>query len=153
MEELIDTCAVDGVVARKDLVAAGATRAQLKAAEDGGLLVRLGRCRYATADADEGVVTAVAAGGTLTCLSALERLGVWTLDVGPDHHVRRAARRRRDGPVVGGDRVPLHPLPPPEPGGLAGRRPRGGRAEPLGGGRDRGARPCSQRAVADPLGF
>ncbi|GAB3819534.1 hypothetical protein GCM10028820_23660 [Tessaracoccus terricola] len=101
MEHLIRQHARDGIVARKDLIAAGLTRSALKGAEEAGPLVRLSRSLFATAETAEGVVTAVAAGGTLTCLSALELLGVWTLGAGPDHHVRRKERRRRDGPVPG----------------------------------------------------
>ncbi|EGD55706.1 DUF559 domain-containing protein [Gordonia neofelifaecis] len=54
-----------------------ATRAEIDRAVADGALIRLRRDWYATTAANPQVVRAVAAGGVLTCASALELHGVW----------------------------------------------------------------------------
>lgn len=89
-----------GIVSRKQLLNDGATRREIKAAEISGDLRRVDRSRYAFPDTDERVIIAATAGATLTCRSALEYHGLWTM---PDSrvHVRqdRYARRRRALPM------------------------------------------------------
>lgn len=90
-----------GIVARQDLLATGMSRRQLTVAEAHGRLTRLTRSLFATEDADDGVVAAVRARGTLTCISALRLHGIWTISDDGRHHIRRSDKCRRSGAVDG----------------------------------------------------
>ncbi|CAL8976110.1 hypothetical protein TESS_TESS_01006 [Tessaracoccus sp. O5.2] len=105
-----------GVATRRELLADGMSRYAITRAERDGELVRIDRCRYALPGAIPQVVTAAAADATLTCVSALDVHGIWTV---PDAqlHLRRGgySARRRELPAgailcsspAGGTRRPL----------------------------------------------
>lgn len=83
-----------GIVSRTELLASGMTRATLRDFVDSGVLQRLDRSRFAIPDAEPGIVRAVSEGGTLTCMSSLDRKGISILD-GTLLHIRRPPCRRR----------------------------------------------------------
>lgn len=67
----------DGVAPRSAFIAAGLTSWQLGRARHSGLLRHVRRAWYAASDADPRLIAAVRVGGALSCISALERAGVW----------------------------------------------------------------------------
>ena len=69
-----------GLASRAALIGAGYTDHRIAAAIEAGSLRRIRRGWFASRDADERTVAAVAAGGRLSCSSALVRHGVWVLD-------------------------------------------------------------------------
>lgn len=82
------------MASRADLRSRGATDADIRAAVRRGVLIRLRRGRYASPDVHPDVARAVAAGGRLTCHSALRLHGVWVLEdrllhVAVDHGAKR----------------------------------------------------------------
>ncbi len=83
-----------GVVTRTQLLASGLTRATLQSLIETGDVVRLDRSRFAMPGTEPHITTAVAAGGTLTCVSALRHHGARIL-AADAIHVRRPIRRRR----------------------------------------------------------
>lgn len=100
MEEKIKSLATNGIVTRQLLLAGGVPRPVVQAAEKSGALTVVRRGIYRIEDCDDEVREAVAAGGTLTCMSALARSGVGTPD-DDKIHLRRPPQRRRDGRVAG----------------------------------------------------
>ncbi len=86
-----------GVVSAAQLRTAGWSHSQIKKLPvQGWLPVRRGW--YASPSANSYVVRAVAAGGVLSCVSALRVRGVWVPDSGL--HIRYSARARRSHPGV-----------------------------------------------------
>jgi len=86
----------DGVVSRAALAAVGIGDAAIRQLVRGQTLRRLRPGWYATPHADPAVCRAVALGGALTCISALDRHGVWVPDhAGKTLHLRLNAYRRR----------------------------------------------------------
>lgn len=87
-----------GVASWKQLREAGMTRTELRAALKNGTLRCLRRGWYATPWADSTVVSAVAGGGVLSCLSALRLLKVWVPGTSDTVHIRaRACAHRTPG--------------------------------------------------------
>ncbi|MFT4201599.1 endonuclease domain-containing protein [Gordonia sp. (in: high G+C Gram-positive bacteria)] len=66
-----------GVFRRAALLEAGHTEVSLRRALRDGSLTKVCTGWYATANADKAVVSAVQQGGALTCVSALEKHGLW----------------------------------------------------------------------------
>jgi Uncharacterized protein conserved in bacteria len=83
-------CRGVAIYSTRQLAERGIARDRISALVRSGELTRLRRGRYATAGADPMLVAAVAAGGRLSCVSALARAGAWTM---PGHgvHVRVSA--------------------------------------------------------------
>lgn len=108
-----------GVACWTQLEAAGVTRSQLRSAVSSGVLRRLRRGWYATTWADADVVTAVAAGGVLGCVSALRLHGVW---VPPDRrlHIRAGVSATRAD--TAGRLCRQYGRPEPEAGSIDGSR-------------------------------
>jgi very-short-patch-repair endonuclease len=69
----------DGVARRRDLLAAGFTDRRIAAAVRSGRLRRLRRGWVGVIGLDPRIVAAVAAGGRVSCASALAARGVWVL--------------------------------------------------------------------------
>lgn len=67
------------VLTRRELLARGATVAQLAASVHDGSLIRIRRGYYGCRDLETEVQRAVRVGGRLSCTSELRRRGVWTL--------------------------------------------------------------------------
>lgn len=98
-----------GVVSRSVLLAAGLTPYEIGRARHVGMLWRVRRAWYAEPGADPKLVGAVRVGGALTCVTALERAGVW---IRPDTAIHvavpaNAARLRS----ISHTRVPLRDEP------------------------------------------
>jgi very-short-patch-repair endonuclease len=90
-----------GVASVAALRSRGTTDNQMRWAVRRGLLARIRHGWLQTEDADPAVVAAIAAGGRLGCLSALEHHGIWV----PEHdalHIAlpRHAGRHRSGGLV-----------------------------------------------------
>lgn len=84
------------VVDRRTLIGAGATGATLTTAVRAGYLTRVRRDHYALPGTPSAIVQAVRVGGLLTCVSALQMLGVFGMDTSVPHiHLHRAASRLR----------------------------------------------------------
>ena len=89
----------NGITSRQNLRNSGMTRHQIDTALHTGDLIRIDRCRLATPDADTDAIAATRAGATLTCISALRKLGVATLPDTTMHlRQRRYCRRTRTLP-------------------------------------------------------
>ncbi|GAB93499.1 endonuclease domain-containing protein [Gordonia rhizosphera] len=87
-----------GVASWKQLRTAGMTRTELRAALKNSTLRGVRRGWYATPWADANVVSAVAAGGVLSCLSALRLQKVWVPGTSETVHARaRASAHRTPG--------------------------------------------------------
>lgn len=67
----------DGVAPRSAFLSQGITSYALGRAVHAGQVQRVRRAWYAMPDADEHVVRAVRVGGALSCITALERAGIW----------------------------------------------------------------------------
>ncbi|WP_248175598.1 MULTISPECIES: endonuclease domain-containing protein [unclassified Microbacterium] len=91
-----------------DLRAAGMGGTERTAALSNGSVIRARRDRYLAGDAAPELIAAVAAGGVLTCVSALRLLGVFVLDE-PGLHVRVDPHSTRLPPAPG---IVRHWLPP-----------------------------------------
>lgn len=101
-----------GILTRTALLKAGLSRTDIERAEATKALLRVDRSRYALPNTKPNVLAAARAGGTLTCISALRLLGIWT-PTDDQPHVRRSRYARRN-----------RALPPnlrlcPSPGGIA----------------------------------
>lgn len=83
-----------GVYPTRQLHELGLSRSQLRTAARRGQLVRMRTGWWARPDADARVVAAVAAGGVLSCVSALRLHGVW-VPAGDAVHIRLARGARR----------------------------------------------------------
>lgn len=97
MNELIAEVAAQngGVVGRRHLVGLGVDPADVVELVRAGALIPIRRGWYGTATASPEVVTAVKAGATLTCLSALALTPeIWIPPVAKRTHVRWPAHRR-----------------------------------------------------------
>ncbi|CAG7844571.1 hypothetical protein USB125703_00807 [Pseudoclavibacter triregionum] len=81
-----------GIVSLRALVAGGLPREEAKAAVRRRGLTRLRPGWFAAAGADPEACRAVAAGGALTCVDALKRLGCWVPPSASGLHVRFADR-------------------------------------------------------------
>lgn len=68
-----------------ELRAAGLTSRTIRAAVDGGSLIRVRRGRYARGDAPPAIIAAARTGGRLDCVSMLRLLGVFVLDESRPH--------------------------------------------------------------------
>lgn len=90
-----------GVVSTKQLRRTGATKEQIDEAVALDALKRERWGWYSTRDADPDVAAAVAAGGVLTCRSALRRHGLWAPDDGIVHFRTSRHHRRTLGADVG----------------------------------------------------
>ena len=81
MHALLSLLAAGGGFApARALVDAGVARSTLDRALRDGTVIRVRRGWYALAGAPPVEIAAIAAGGVLTCVSLLHRLGVWTSD-------------------------------------------------------------------------
>jgi hypothetical protein len=81
---------------RRTLIAAGATGAGLTSAVRSGHLLRVRRDHYALPGTARPIVQAVRVGGRLTCVSALQLLGVFAMDASIPHiHLDRSLSRPR----------------------------------------------------------
>jgi very-short-patch-repair endonuclease len=79
--EIVDRVSrTGGVVRARTLLAAGATRQDLRRACRRGALVRVREGVYCVPNVDPLVRAAARHGGELACVSLLRRLGVWVLD-------------------------------------------------------------------------
>lgn len=96
----------DGIAAVTDALDAGFTRYAIRLAVERGLAVRVRRRWLARPTAPADLVFAARAGGTIACVSAARRHGVWTVDDGRTHLVvpAHAGHVRADGAVVRGSR-------------------------------------------------
>ncbi|WP_072312712.1 endonuclease domain-containing protein [Agrococcus sp. Marseille-P2731] len=83
-----------GIVSAAQLMAAGATRWQIEVSLKLGELIRVRPGWFATSASDASARAAVAAGGCLSCFSALRLHGVWVPE-GKGAHVRLPEHRRR----------------------------------------------------------
>ena len=90
-----------GIAAGTDLRSRGATQDSLDRAVVSGRILRIRRGWFAVPGADSECMTAVAAGGALSCASALKHYGVWLMPfagphvrVDPRHHASRDDRIR-----------------------------------------------------------
>lgn len=101
MSTPIETVARHGVVRRQELLAAGMTRTSIQSEVATGTLIVVSRGLYRTADCPDDVRTAVAAGATLTCMSALKLHGITPMCDDKPLHIRRPRHRRRAGEVEG----------------------------------------------------
>lgn len=94
-----------GVVSWRSLLAEGRTQSDVRRAIRSGDLHRIRRGWYACASADPDVAAAVAAGGVLSCVSALGAHGVWVPE-GSRIHVRSRRRGPRFCRQYGTDQDP-----------------------------------------------
>lgn len=84
------------VVDRQTLLAFGATGAGLTSAVRGGSLVRARRDHYVLPGTPASIVQAIRVGGRLSCVSALQIIGVFAMDASIPHiHLDRGASRLR----------------------------------------------------------
>ena len=90
-------------------------RRQTEAAIRSGDLVRIDRCRLAERDADADAVTAARVGASVTCVSALQKLGVAVPPGGPLHIRQHRYCRRTRGLPPGAllCAIPHHTFAPP----------------------------------------
>jgi very-short-patch-repair endonuclease len=72
-----------------DLLNAGASRYAIRLAVERGVVHRVRRDWIATTDCDPSLVLAAGLGGRLTCVTAAQRLGLWTLS---DHKIHVVVR-------------------------------------------------------------
>lgn len=86
------------VLTRRNLVSRGATVVQLAAAVHDGSLIRIRRGYYGRPELGTDVQRAVRVGGRMSCISELQRRGVWGLGTGEHVHLQIApnAARLRD---------------------------------------------------------
>ena len=98
------------IITYQELRNTGASRAAIERMLRNGALFRVRDGWYASQDTPLDVVTAVTAGGTLTCRGALRVHGIWTT-AGPSHvrvapkgrvHGRSARIHRLPGSAIGG---------------------------------------------------
>ena len=89
-----------GVYCWAELVAAGVTQAELRRRLREGSIWSVRRNWYAVPGADPAVVAAVRSGGSLTCVSALGRYGVWVPPTHREVHVRGNAPSTRSDPTA-----------------------------------------------------
>lgn len=88
------------VLNRQQIVAAGGSDAEIRAAVASGAIRRLRTGWYAWPGADSAICRAISAGGVASCLTALARLGVW-VPYDRRVHVRRSRRLRGKRPPAG----------------------------------------------------
>lgn len=94
--DLIEVLAVPTVFTRRDLTDAGMSRRAIEAALRDGRLIRLRRDRYARPTAAAEVLHAARIGGRVTCLTLLQMLGIFVLNVDAVHvHLERNRSRFR----------------------------------------------------------
>ena len=67
-----------GAAHTSDIYAAGFSRSAVSASVRGGGMLRIRRSWIVLDDCDAAIVAAVRVGGRLTCVSAAERIGLWT---------------------------------------------------------------------------
>lgn len=79
--------AAGGIAAASELLSRGINQDRIDRAVRSRLIVRIRRGWFALPDADPLQVCAVAAGGSLSCVSLLQKLGVWLMPY-EDCHVR-----------------------------------------------------------------
>ena len=84
-----------GIVRSRQLLAAGATRGDLRRAVAAATVTRVRDGVYTVPDVDPRVRVAAEHGGEVACASALRRLGVWVLDDALDPHVWLGRHGRR----------------------------------------------------------
>ena len=77
-----------GVYRWAELLTLGMSQSQVRRAVRDGSITPVRRGWYAVNGADPRVVAAVRGGGALSCVSALERHGVWVPPTGTDVHIR-----------------------------------------------------------------
>ncbi|MBJ7289313.1 DUF559 domain-containing protein [Williamsia sp.] len=110
MFELEQLCRSNGgVVSRAQLATIGVGDAEVKRLLRGGTLRRLRRGWFGSAHADLLVCEAVTSGGVLTCVSALQRHGIWV----PEHRRRLHVRADNRGTQGPNNCRLFGPIPPP----------------------------------------
>lgn len=106
-----------GIVRRRRLRDGGHADRAIAEAVDRGRLVRVGRLWLAQPDTAKDLTDAASAGVVLTCVTAAERMGLWTFT---DPHAHVAVRAHEHRPVMGRGTV-MHwarPLVPRHPDAL-----------------------------------
>lgn len=104
-----------GIITTTDLEAQGIRRWRIGALVGSGHLVRLARGRFALPEHDADVARAVALGGSLTCVSALAKYGISTMNDAATHvrvrhgaalpHLPGVIPHRITGAAVGNARI------------------------------------------------
>ncbi|GEK79459.1 endonuclease domain-containing protein [Agrococcus baldri] len=89
-----------GVLSRSQILTAGGTDREIRLAVAAGTIRRLRAGWYAWPTAEPDVVRAIAAGGVVSCVTALAVLGVWVPADGRVH-LRRSRRLRGPGVAAG----------------------------------------------------
>lgn len=84
-----------GVVSAEQLMQSGQSRDMIRTAVRDGLLIRVRHGWYRVAEADEVVVEIVADGAVVSCITALERAGLWVPEGYSDAHHSRITRHER----------------------------------------------------------
>lgn len=87
MDAVAAVRAVGGIAAASELLSRGVSQDRIDRAVRSRLILRIRRGWFALPDADPLHVCAVAAGGSLSCVSLLHKLGVWLMPY-DDCHVR-----------------------------------------------------------------
>lgn len=94
--ELIDVVGRSGgVIRRRRLIAAGATKREIAAAMASGAVLRLREGVYALASTDSLILESARHGGEVACVSALRAHGVWVLEKPGRLHVWLGGKGRR----------------------------------------------------------
>ncbi|KJL46698.1 hypothetical protein RS84_03338 [Microbacterium hydrocarbonoxydans] len=110
----------DGAAHTSDIYAAGFSRHAISKGIESGRMLRLRRSWIVLRDCEADIVSAVAAGGRLTCVSEARRLGLWVPDDDVVHISVRSERSHFDknafsvhwsrGPAPTRARAPIEPL-------------------------------------------
>lgn len=110
----------DGIAHTSDIYAAGFSRHAISKAVDEGRTLRIRRSWIALHECEDDLLSAVGAGGRLTCVSAARRLGLWVPDDGAVHisvrpegshfDKRRFSVHWSPGPAPARRRAPVEPL-------------------------------------------
>lgn len=93
MVDLIDSHG--GVIRRRRLLAAGASKRDIASAVAGGSVIRLREGVYALASTDSFVLDAARHGGEVACISALRAHGLWVLEKPKRLHVWLGGKGRK----------------------------------------------------------
>lgn len=110
----------DGIAHTSDIYAAGFSRHAISRAIDNGRMLRVRRSWIALRECEADLLSAVGAGGRMTCVSAARRLGLWVPDHTSVHISARPEGSHFDnkvfsvhwsqGPAPARRRAPVEPL-------------------------------------------